>query len=124
MPCPRSRRAGLKYKIYNVYSPEPANTVIAESPKPGLKVKKGSTIRINVSKGLKPVDLPDVTTELFPDAEATLKGLKFVVVRTNVQDPSVEGHRHLREPAGWNPAAGRLDGHPDRLERAGHDPGA
>ncbi len=92
--------AGLKYKIYNVYSPETANTVIAESPKPGLKVKKGSTIRINVSKGLKPVALPDVTTELFPDAEATLKSLKFVVVRTNVQDPSVKGTVISESPQG------------------------
>ena len=74
--------------------------MIGESPTPGLKVKKGSTVRINVSKGLKPVALPDVTTELFPDAEATLKALKFVVVRTNVQDPSVKGTVISESPQG------------------------
>ena len=41
-----------------------------------------------------------MTTELFPDAEATLKGLRFNVVRTNVQDPSVKGTVISESPPG------------------------
>ena len=74
--------------------------VIGESPKFGTTVKKGSTVRINVSKGLKPIALPDVTTELFPDAEATLKGLGFHVARTNVQDSSVKNTVISEDPPG------------------------
>ena len=92
--------AGLKYRIYSVYSPDSAGVVIGESPKFGTTVKKGSTVRINVSKGLKPIDLPDVTTELFPDAEATLKGLGFHVARTNVQDSSVKNTVISEDPSG------------------------
>jgi beta-lactam-binding protein with PASTA domain/predicted Ser/Thr protein kinase len=92
--------AGLKYRLYNVYSPQPAGVVIGESPTPNTKVKKGSTVRINVSKGLKPVALPDVTTELFPDAEGTLKGLGFKVARTNVQDAAAKNTVISESPQG------------------------
>ena len=96
--------AGLKYRIYNIYSPQGTGVVIAESPKPGETVKKGSIVRINVSKGLQPVTIPDVTTELFADAAGTLKGLKFNVARTNVQDPAVKGTVISESPQGGTQA--------------------
>jgi serine/threonine-protein kinase len=92
--------AGLKYRIFNIYSPKGSGTVIAESPKPGTKVKKGSTIRINVSKGVKPVTVPDVTTDSFATAQAALKKLGFVVMRTNAQDPSAKGTVIAEDPQG------------------------
>ena len=92
--------AGLKYRIYDVYSPSAAGVVIAESPKPGLKVKKGTAVRINVSKGLKPVTVPDVTTEPFATAQSTIKRLGFHVARTNAQDSSAKGTVVAEDPQG------------------------
>jgi eukaryotic-like serine/threonine-protein kinase len=92
--------AGLKYKIYDIYSPKATGTVIAQSPKAATTVKKGSTVRINVSKGLQPVTVPDVTTEPFATAQGALKKLGFKVARTNLQDPSAKGTVISEDPAG------------------------
>src|SRR5207302_1450693 len=42
---------GLKPDVHQVYSTKDPGTVVAQSPTPGLKVVKGSKVRINVSKG-------------------------------------------------------------------------
>src|SRR6195256_1227898 len=52
---------GLNPKIVHVYSPQPPDTVTGQFPSPGDQVVKGSNVRINVSRGAKPVPIPDVT---------------------------------------------------------------
>ena len=52
-------------------------------------MKKGTTIHINVSKGLKPVAIPDETGQPFAAARSALKGLGFTVVKATAQSPTV-----------------------------------
>ncbi len=60
-------QAGLNYKEYDINSSQPPGTVTGQSPAPGVRVVKGSTVRINVSKGLPPVPIP---TDLIGKSEA------------------------------------------------------
>jgi beta-lactam-binding protein with PASTA domain len=45
------KRAGLTATLVQVPSPQPAGTVVAQSPAAGKKVAPGSSVRVNVSKG-------------------------------------------------------------------------
>jgi serine/threonine-protein kinase len=97
--------AGFQNKITNVYSTKPTGVVLGEAPKPGTKVKKGSTIHINVSQGLKPVDVPDETGQPFANARSALKGVGFVVVRVDAQSADVpKGQVISQSPVGGTQA--------------------
>jgi len=76
--------AGLQSKVRQIFSGEAPGTVTASQPHSGSKVDKGTVVTINVSKGLKPIDLPDVTNQPFANAKSALEGLGFVVTRVDV----------------------------------------
>jgi serine/threonine-protein kinase len=82
---------GLNPKIVHVYSPEPADTVTGQFPSPNDRVIKGSNVRINVSRGAKPVPVPDVTQQPFANAKSALAGQGFKVSRVDVQSDSAQG---------------------------------
>src|SRR5205823_10126401 len=65
---------GLNPRIVHVYSPQPADTVTGQFPSPGDKIVKGSNVRINVSRGARPVPVPDVTGQPFLNARSALLG--------------------------------------------------
>jgi serine/threonine-protein kinase len=75
---------GLKVKVRDVFSKETGNTVIAQFPLPDTKVDKGSTVQINVSKGLQPLTVPSVVGQLYDSAAGTLQGQGFAVARKDV----------------------------------------
>jgi serine/threonine-protein kinase len=83
--------AGLQPHAVQIYSPEAAGTVTAEQPHAGDHVDKGSSIRINVSKGLKPVPVPDVRTMPFANAKSALEGQGFAVQRQDVTSDEPQG---------------------------------
>jgi serine/threonine-protein kinase len=83
--------AGLQPKIYRLFSSEQPDTVTAQQPHAGDKVLKGTTIRINVSKGAKPIPVPDVTNQPFANAKSALEGQGFVVNRVDVASDSPQG---------------------------------
>jgi len=71
---------GLSYKQYPVPSSSAPGTVTGQSPAPGTMVVKGTTVRINVSKGLPPVIVPsDVIGKNVSDATSELQQLGFNV---------------------------------------------
>jgi serine/threonine-protein kinase len=76
--------AKLKFKVLNVFSKEEANTVVAQSPEAGKIVTQGSTVHINVSKGLQPLTVPDVRGQLYETAAGRLQGQGFAVARQDV----------------------------------------
>jgi serine/threonine-protein kinase len=83
---------GLNPKITRVYSGAQVDTVTGQNPAPGDRVLKGSDIRVNVSRGAKPVSVPDVTGEPYANAESALRGQGFVVARVDVQsDQAAQG---------------------------------
>jgi serine/threonine protein kinase/beta-lactam-binding protein with PASTA domain len=76
---------GLNPNIARVYSTAQQDTVTAQQPHAGDSVPKGSNIRINVSRGAKPVQVPDVTGQPFANAKSALQGQGFRVARVDVQ---------------------------------------
>jgi beta-lactam-binding protein with PASTA domain/predicted Ser/Thr protein kinase len=71
---------GLNYKEYDINSSQTPGTVTGQSPPPGTEVVKGTTVRINVSKGLPPVIIPsDVIGKSQADATSELQQLGFNV---------------------------------------------
>jgi eukaryotic-like serine/threonine-protein kinase len=82
---------GLNPHIVHIYSPQPADTVTGQFPSPGDRVIKGSNVRINVSRGAKPVSVPDVTSQPYLNAKSALEGQGFKVLRTDVQSDQAEG---------------------------------
>jgi len=94
----------LQPKVNYVYSAQPADQVVGEAPAPKTTVLQGSTVHINVSKGLKPVQVPDVTNEPFANAQSALEGLGFQVVRNGVQSSQPKGTVVATSPSGGQSA--------------------
>jgi eukaryotic-like serine/threonine-protein kinase len=76
--------AGLEPDVHEINSDKDVNTVIAQSPKAGEKVVRGSKVRINVSKGPADVGVPPVVGVPYAEAESVLKAKGFSVTRTEV----------------------------------------
>jgi eukaryotic-like serine/threonine-protein kinase len=94
--------AGLKANPVGINSLEPVDTVLAMAPKSGTEVIEGTTVRVNYSKGPKPISVPNVVGMPFESAESTLQGAGFAVSREDVDDADQpEG-----VVVGQNPAAG------------------
>ena len=73
--------AKLKGKTVQVESDKPEGQVISQSPTAGASVKQGETVKLRVSKGPKPVAVPNVIGSTFESANSTLLGLGFAVKR-------------------------------------------
>jgi serine/threonine-protein kinase len=98
--------AGLNPKIFHVYSPQPPDIVTGEFPPPLAKVIKGSDVRINVSRGAKPVPVPDVTGQPYLNAKSALEGQGFVVKRADVQsDTEAQGVVVSEDPPPGTPSS-------------------
>ena len=73
--------ANLKGKTVQVESDKPEGQVISQSPTAGASVKQGETVRLKVSKGPKPIAVPNVVGSTFESANSTLLGMGFGVKR-------------------------------------------
>jgi eukaryotic-like serine/threonine-protein kinase len=82
---------GLQPNVHSVYSPVPAGNVTATQPHAGDIVVTGTTVRVNVSRGLKPVAIPSVIGMPYENAESALKGQGFVVARTDAPSDKPKG---------------------------------
>ena len=98
---------GLNPKITRIYSGAQQDTVTAQQPHAGDRVDKGTVIHINVSRGAKPVTVPDVTSQPFANAKSALNGQGFVVGRVDIQSDFPQGTVVAEDPpAGTSVAAG------------------
>jgi beta-lactam-binding protein with PASTA domain len=96
---------GLGQRIVHVYSPQPADTVTGQFPPPLALVLKGSSVRINVSRGAKPVPVPDVTGQPYLNAKSALEGQGFVVKRVDVpSDTQAQGVVAAESPPPGTPS--------------------
>ncbi|MFL5755818.1 MAG: PASTA domain-containing protein, partial [Chloroflexota bacterium] len=84
-------RLGLNPKITRIYSGEQPDTVTAQQPHAGDRVVKGTTVHINVSRGAKPVAVPDVTGQPYANAKSALEGQGFTVSRVDVPSDQAQG---------------------------------
>jgi serine/threonine-protein kinase len=85
-------QAGLDAKTYEVPSSKPTGTVTGQAPAPGTMVVKGTSVRINVSKGLPPVIVPsDVIGMSEANASSELQDLGFNVSRQEADSTKPAG---------------------------------
>jgi serine/threonine-protein kinase len=92
--------AKLKFKVLQVFSKEDADTVVAQQPRGGEIVNRGSIVHINVSKGLQPLQVPDVRGQLFDNAAGQLQGAGFAVARRDVDSPQPKDTVIDQDPRG------------------------
>jgi serine/threonine-protein kinase len=77
-------RVGLDARVVEVNSDREEGTVTAQSPEAGLVVVEGTQVRINVSKGPKPVVVPTVVGLPYDRAASELQQAGFGVTRVDV----------------------------------------
>ncbi|MEI8409498.1 MULTISPECIES: Stk1 family PASTA domain-containing Ser/Thr kinase [unclassified Kribbella] len=82
----------------------PAGRVIAFSPKFDSVVKPGTAVNFAVSKGKKPIAVPDMTGKSYRDANRALRKLGFVVGRIDQYDEKVAEGKVISQ----NPNSGTL----------------
>jgi serine/threonine-protein kinase len=92
------RRADLVPNVAQVPSSEPAGTVVAQNPKPGQKVARGSKVRLNVSKGGAATTQTTTTTA----TTATTATTTTTATAARVAVPNLVGQR-------FGPAVRRLE---------------
>jgi serine/threonine-protein kinase len=97
--------AGLKASVHQVPSDMGAGTVLAQDPRPGVKIVEGSSVRINVSEGPKPIAVPNVVGNNVDEASSTLQGAGFAVATSSVDSSEPKGTVVSQNPAPNSSAA-------------------
>ncbi len=82
-----------------VTAPEPAGTVLRQSPGPGDALKSGTAVSVVLSAGPPPVELPAVVGQQEDDGIAALEAAGFLVNVDRRYDDVDEGTVILQEPA-------------------------
>jgi len=93
-------RAGLDTQIVEVNSDEDEGTVTAQAPAAGTVVVEGTQVRINVSKGPKPVNVPNVIGLPYDQAASELKRVGFDVARVDIDSELAKGIVTDQDPNG------------------------
>jgi len=97
------RAAGLEPDPHEIFSDKPAGTVIAQDPKGGTSVVRGTSVRINISKGQQNIGIPNVIGQSFSRAADQLRQAGFTAVREDVDADEPKG-----TVVGMDPAPGAL----------------
>jgi beta-lactam-binding protein with PASTA domain len=102
----RLHDAGLRPLVKYVPSSQPAGVVLGQSPAGGTKVKKGSRVRLGVSRGPNPTltVVPNVVGKDKQSATTTLQNAGFKVQVLRVANPSQSGMVVDEQPAGGSRA--------------------
>ena len=98
-------RLQLEPNVVQVSSSQQANQVTAQNPKPGVVVVAGSSVRINVSSGPKPVAVPSVIGQSYDSAAAQLQSAGFTVGRVDVDSDQPAGQVVDQSPPGNSTAS-------------------
>jgi beta-lactam-binding protein with PASTA domain len=93
-------RAGLVAQVVEINSDREEGTVTAQSPGAGIVVVEGTQVRINVSKGPRPVTVPSVVGLPYDQAAAELQQAGFVVSRIEEESDQAEGIVTRQTPSG------------------------
>jgi beta-lactam-binding protein with PASTA domain/predicted Ser/Thr protein kinase len=94
---------GLSPKIRYIHSDAPEDTVTAQNPAAGDRVLKGSKVTINVSKGPRPVQVPDVVGQPYANAAGALQGAGFNVTRAEIESDEPKGVVVAEDPPAGTP---------------------
>jgi beta-lactam-binding protein with PASTA domain/predicted Ser/Thr protein kinase len=93
---------GFKVSRIDRDSDQEKGIVTDQTPSGGSSASQGSSVTLSVSKGPTTSAVPDVTTQAFDVAKATLEGAGFRVrtVLENTDDPSQDGIVISQDPGG------------------------
>ena len=86
------QQALLVPQVFEIESSKPIGRVMAQDPKPGTKVAQKARVRINVSRGQKPVGVPSLAGLTFDQATQTLQDAGFTTGRTDVESNEAAGN--------------------------------
>ena len=92
--------AGLDADVREVPSDKTPGIVTAQDPRPGTVLVEGASVRINVSKGPKPVAVPNVVGSSYDVAAAQLQLAGFTVGRVDVESDRPAGEVVDQTPPG------------------------
>lgn len=92
------QKANLTGTTRGVFSDRPKNEVVAQDPAPTTKVRKGSAVTLNVSKGKKSVPVPDVVGQDSAAAIETVKAQGFAVKVVRVPSDQPAGQVVAQAP--------------------------
>jgi serine/threonine-protein kinase len=95
----------LDATVVEVNSDRQSGTVTAQDPRPGTVLVAGSSVRINVSKGVKPVAVPNVVGLTYDVAAAQLQSAGFTVGRVDVESDRPAGEVVTQNPPGNSTAS-------------------
>jgi serine/threonine-protein kinase len=93
-------RAGLDAQVVEVNSDREEGTVTGQNPGAGTVVVEGTQVRINVSKGPRPVEVPNVVGNPYDQAVSVLQRAGFGVTRVDVASDQTAGIVVDQDPAG------------------------
>jgi eukaryotic-like serine/threonine-protein kinase len=93
-------RAGLDAQVVEVNSSRDQGTVTAQSPSAGTTVVEGTQVRINVSKGPKPVTVPSVVGLPYDQAASELQSAGFVPNKIEEESDQAAGIVTDQTPSG------------------------
>ena len=103
-----SQLKALGFEVTTEFAPNDtaeANIVFDQDPRGDTKATKGSAVKLSVSQGAAPVEVPDVVGEDIRDAESALRAAGFDVGRTDVADEKEPAGKVLaQDPAGGQEA--------------------
>ena len=97
--------AGLDSQVVEVNSDEKPGIVTSQQPAGGTTVVEGTRVRINVSKGPKPVTVPSVIGLPYEQAATQLQAAGFAVSRVDVQSEQAAGIVVDQDPNGNSTAS-------------------
>ncbi len=98
-------RAGLDAQIVQVNSEQEEGRVTGQFPAAGTVVVEGTRVRINVSKGPRPVTVPSVVDLPYDQAAAELRSAGFDVTRIDVDSDLAAGIVVRQDPDGGSEAS-------------------
>ena len=93
-------RAGLNAQVVEVNSDRDVGTVTAQKPGAGTVVVEGTQVRINVSRGPKPVTVPNVVGLPYDQAASELQRNGFSVSRIDEESDQAAGIVTSQTPSG------------------------
>jgi eukaryotic-like serine/threonine-protein kinase len=93
-------RVGLDAQIVEVNSDRDEGTVTAQAPTAGTVVVEGTRVRVNVSRGPKPVTVPNVIGLPYEQAASELQRAGFGVARVDVDSELAKGIVSDQDPNG------------------------
>ena len=102
----RLRDLGLRVRVVRVVAPDPAGTVVGQSPGDGVEVREGTTVTLRVSTGPAEVAIPDVVgiDEASARIELENAGFSVRVTDESTDDPAQDGVVVAQSPRGGSTA--------------------